>query len=125
MLGMVWDGMLFVDITLLFGLRSAPKIFNALANVVEWIAQQRGVRCIPHYLDDFLVMGSPDTYECQEAVHTLTGVLGLPLAEDKLEGPATKLTFLGFEIDCKDGATPPTRKAIQDPNAIGGIGHLL
>ena len=102
LLGMVWDGMLFVDTTLPFGLRSAPKIFNALADGVEWIAQQRWVRCILHYLDDLLVMGSPDTPECQEAVLTLTGVLEelcLPIAEDKLEGPATKLTFLGFEID--------------------------
>ena len=94
--------MLFVDTTLPFGLRSAPKIFNALADGVEWIAQQRGVPCILHYLDNFLVMGSPDTPECQEAVLTLTEVLeelGLPIAEDKLEGPAIKLNSLGFEID--------------------------
>ena len=25
--------------------------------------------------------------------------LGLPVAENKLEGPATSLTFLGFELD--------------------------
>ena len=62
LLGMVWDGMLFVDTTLPFGLRSAPKIFNTLADEVEWIAQQRGVQCILHHLHDFLVMGSPDTY---------------------------------------------------------------
>ena len=30
--------------------------------------------------------------------------LGVPLAEDKCEGPTTKLTFLGIEIDTISGA---------------------
>ena len=33
---------LFVDTVLPFGLRSAPKIFTALADAVEWIAKQEG-----------------------------------------------------------------------------------
>ena len=32
LLGMLWDDQLYVDSTLPFGLRSAPKIFNALAD---------------------------------------------------------------------------------------------
>jgi len=41
-----------------FGLRSAPKIFTALADVAEWIAKQAGVKRLMHYLDDFLVVGA-------------------------------------------------------------------
>ena len=37
MLGMRWEGGLFVDIVLPFGLRSAPKIFTAVADAVEWM----------------------------------------------------------------------------------------
>ena len=44
MLGMLWEGGLYVDKTLPFGLRSAPKIFTALADAVEWVARQEGVR---------------------------------------------------------------------------------
>ena len=35
LLGMVWDDSLFVDSALPFGLHSAPKIFNALADALE------------------------------------------------------------------------------------------
>ena len=55
-----------------------------------------------HYLDDFLVLGAPDTNECETAVQKLLDVfsrLGLPVATDKLEGPTTRLVFLGFELD--------------------------
>ena len=37
LLEMLWEGALYMDATLPFGLRSAPKIFNVLADVVEWI----------------------------------------------------------------------------------------
>ena len=39
LLGMSWENALFIDTTLLFGLRSAPKIFTAMADVAEWIAR--------------------------------------------------------------------------------------
>ena len=35
LLGMIWEGALYVDTTLPFGLRSAPKIFNTLADTLE------------------------------------------------------------------------------------------
>ena len=55
-----------------------------------------------HYLDDFLVMGAPESDECATALERLLKIfkrLGLPMAMDKLEGPDTRLVFLGFELD--------------------------
>ena len=43
LLGMQWNGALFVDTILPFGLRWAPKIFTALADAAEWIIKRRGV----------------------------------------------------------------------------------
>ena len=43
LLGMQWEGALFVDTALLFGLRSTPKIFMAIANAVEWIVKAEEV----------------------------------------------------------------------------------
>ena len=37
LLGMEWNGGWFLDTALPFGLRSAPKIFNALADGLMWI----------------------------------------------------------------------------------------
>ena len=61
LMGMMWDGALYVDTALPFGLRSAPKIFTAIANAVEWIVRQEGVKVAIHCLDDFLVVGAPDS----------------------------------------------------------------
>ena len=43
MLGMDWKGRLYVDKALPFGLRSAPMIFNAVAEALAYIIKQRGV----------------------------------------------------------------------------------
>lgn len=59
-MGMQWDGSLFVDSSLPFSLRSAPKIFMAIADAVEWIARKEGIKFVIHYLDDFPVVGSTD-----------------------------------------------------------------
>ncbi len=102
LLGMLWQESLFIDTTLPFGLRSAPKIFSALADGVEWVLSQKGVRYRLHYLDDFLVLGAPRSKQCQGALETMISVcseLGLPLADDKIGGPATQLVFLGIELD--------------------------
>ena len=104
MLGMLWEGGLYVDKTLPFGLRSAPKIFTALADAVEWVARQEGVRFVIHYLDDFLVISQPDSPECARALSKLLEILerlGLPVAPEKVEGPLVCLGFLGFEVDSR------------------------
>ena len=36
-----------------FGLRSAPKILSAVADTVQWILSNNGIRKRLHYLDDF------------------------------------------------------------------------
>ena len=102
MMGMMWEGALFVDTCLPFGLRSAPKIFTAIADAVEWIVCREGASSIMHYLDDFLVVGAPNSSECVATLTTLLRVfdrLGLPVALEKLEGPLSCLVFLGFELD--------------------------
>ena len=52
LLGMIWDNQLYVDTVLPFGLRSAPKIFNAIACGMQWIAKIRDVSYVNHFLDD-------------------------------------------------------------------------
>ena len=59
LLGMCWQGRYFFDRVLPFGLRSAPFIFNTLAEALEWIARQHGLTYIHHYLDDSLSLVLP------------------------------------------------------------------
>ena len=97
-----WEGAIYIDPMLPFGLRSAPKIFNAIADALEWCVRKAGVRHIFHYLDDFIVIGAPASPQCARALEALNltcATLGVPIADHKREGPTTCLTFLGIEVD--------------------------
>ena len=59
LLGVTWQGNVYMDRSLPFGLRSAPKIFNAVADFLAWILFCNGIQFVLHYLDDFLVIAPP------------------------------------------------------------------
>lgn len=102
LLQMQWEGKVHIDATLLFRLRSAPKIFNTVANTIEWIVKQHGVEILWHYLDDFIICGPAGSEECFINLQMLIDIynhLGVPLAKEKLEGPTTALVFLGVLIN--------------------------
>ena len=103
-LTMEWNQCVYIDTCLPFELRSAPKLFNILAHILCWITTQRGVTLSVHYLylDDFLLLGSPDSSICQHNLDIFTQVceeLDIPLATEKVEGPSTSLNFLGILLD--------------------------
>ena len=76
-------------------LLSAPIIFTAVANALEWVVKAQGVR-------DFITAGAPATEECQANMTCLSHTyeqFGVPLAPHKSEGSATCSKFLGIDID--------------------------
>ena len=81
---MKWRGDVYINTVLPFGLRSAPKIFNSVADSLEWVDQKRGVKEICHYLDNFLVAGKSSSTEGSVAMSTLLcplKLLGFPVAQ--------------------------------------------
>ena len=104
LLGMRWDGRVYVDKVLPFGLRSAPKLYNAVADTLLWILSRQDRVDGIHYLDNFLLFGEPDSSQCAYALRRALArceTLGVPVAPGKTEGPSTKLAFLGIEIDTR------------------------
>ena len=103
LLGMRWQDHYFFDTCLPFGLRSAPFLFNEYAEALQWILQHNhGLSSILHYLDDYLIAGPPTSTQCARHLTTFLEVcddLGIPVAMDKVDGPAAVLTFLGLELD--------------------------
>ena len=71
----------------------APKIFNAVADALNWHLTQTGVPEVYHFLDD---IGQPNSSQCHEFLERECHSLGVPLAARK---PSSTLTFLGIEID--------------------------
>ena len=86
-----------------FGLRSAPFIFNSIADMVEWIlVNSYQIPNLLHYLDDFITAGPPQSLQCAHNLATAMEVcqqLGLPLHPAKCLGPSTVLVVLGIELD--------------------------
>ena len=101
-LGMKWENKIYIDGMLPFRLQSAPKIFNAVADALEWCMAREGVSMIYHYLNDFAVLGPPSSEECGinlQKLKVVCGNLGIPLAAEKQAGPSTCIEFLGIIID--------------------------
>ena len=103
LLGFEWENKFFFDRVLPFGLRSAPYLFNQIADALEWIIRYRArTDNVIHYLDDFLTAGPPDTGDCQhnkDVTLATCSELGIPIAPEKVEGPSPVITFLGIELD--------------------------
>ena len=102
LLSVQWEGQVLLDKVLPFGLRSAPLIFTAVADALQWIMENKGVHPVFYYLDDFITLGLPLSPQCQR---NLEGIIhscqstGTPLEEDKCEGPSSVISFLGMELD--------------------------
>ena len=102
LLGMAWREQVYLDKVLPFGLRSAPIIFSAIADALQWIIQAHGVESLFNYLDDFITVGRPASGECAanlSIIKQCCARTGTPLEQEKIEGPSTCLPFLGMELD--------------------------
>ena len=93
-----------VDTELPFGVRSALKIFSAVADTLAWAFHCKRIHWQLHYLYNLLFFGPADgsCAALQTALNTHQE-LGMLVAMDKLEGPASKLTFLSIQIDTRAG----------------------
>ena len=103
LLGMFWQSGFYVDLALPFGLRSAPGIFNSLADLFHWCLVNNWNVCeLLHYLDDYFTLGPPNSDICAsrlKAIDQAATEIGIPLSPEKCVGPTTCLIFLGIELD--------------------------
>lgn len=92
-----------MGLTLLFGLRLAPAIFNSVADVVEWsLVNNYGIDDLLRYLDDFILAAQANSSICASILLVSVSVvatLGLPLHSQKCLGPASYMVVLGNELD--------------------------
>ncbi|TFY57507.1 hypothetical protein EVJ58_g6982 [Rhodofomes roseus] len=104
LLGCQWRGSFYYYITLVFGLKTAPYIFNMFAEALHWIIQRHIPASLKHYLDDFMPMFRPGTTvpyanSAVDWVMALGDSLGLRFQHNKTVRPCTSLEFLGLELD--------------------------
>jgi hypothetical protein len=71
----------FVDKTLPFGLWSAPLIFTAVADALQYMIIANGVTFVDHYVDDFITGGTPKSDEWDRnarIMHQMCSTAGAP-----------------------------------------------
>jgi hypothetical protein len=101
-----WEGRdtFFIDTRLPFGAKASPGIFHRITQSVVRMMARRGFHNIHVYLDDFLVVGT-DHNDCLITMNTLLSLLrqlGFHINWSKVEGPSTKITFLGIYINSEN-----------------------
>ena len=111
LLGVIWRDATYVNRSLPFWLRSASKIFSAVADAIAWVFQTQAISHHIHYLDDFLFFCRPNTGEgsqVKQAILNILGRLGVLVDSHKVEGPSSSLTFLGvlFNTVCYELRLP-------------------
>ena len=77
---------MFSDMALPFGLRSAPKVFSAVADALQWILVRKEVKTILHYLDDFILVAGylAEANDQKEILISTCSALGIPLKPTSL-----------------------------------------
>ena len=69
-----------------------PYLFNRLADTFEWVLKHR-IPDLMHYLDDYFTVGSVYSPACtrnDKSIKCVSSEVGIPLAPNTLEGPATQ-----------------------------------
>jgi hypothetical protein len=113
-----WDGKIYIDIFLPFGLRTAPFLFNLFGEALHWIIQWVYGLDLVHYLDDYLIFNDPDP----EFFGTITSYLGLAEnTEKRMDGWI--VDFTGIELD-SDQMVARLPKDKHD-RATSGVQRLL
>ena len=95
------------------GASSSCQIFEKFSTSLEFIAKNKGVENIIHYLDDFLIVNH-DYDNCSEDLKIFLKIckdINVPMAPEKTILPTQKIEFLGFELDSvKQIIKLPTQK---------------
>ena len=107
LLGLTWkspggNNEYYVDLTLPFGLRSSPYLFEQFAQGLQYIMESMGCTNIEHYLDDYFCCGPSNDDTCERNLKTMLCACdktGFEVNPDKVIQPTTEIEYLGIVID--------------------------
>ena len=103
-LGCKFEGLCLMDTRLPMGLTIAPGVFHELTSLIERCLKTQGVTAVV-YLDDFLIVAETEE-ACARGFNMLIDLvrwLGFDVSEEKVELPTRRITFLGIELDTRNG----------------------
>ena len=124
LVGIFWEGHFYFDKCIPMGARSSCQLFEEFSSAVEFIAKERGVQFMVHYLDDFFLVNVSEV-SCHKDLHSLLSTgsdIRVPWVVDKTVLPTRKTTFIGFEIDTVDEVVRlPNEKLLKCRESIEAL----
>jgi hypothetical protein len=104
----------YYDTVLPFGLKTSARIFIDVTEFMKRVMLDRGASYMWSYSDDFATVGAPGSDACMRNLDIAEETFfeaGFELSNEKREGPATRVSILGWEIDSTEmSATVPEPK---------------
>ena len=102
-LGLQWNPHKYVDISIPFGLKSGASACQSVTNCITHLLTDAGY-WMCSYLDDIIgVAPAQSANNAFLALVNLISSLGLPINQEKVSTPVTRLTCFGIDIDAKSG----------------------
>lgn len=106
-----WQGSVYVDRAVMFGLSSSAGVFGAVADMLVAIGKAAGFRVIQKWVDDFLVIQFPDQDWTEQDFIDLTAGIGVPWSASKTKPLSPQQRYIGFIWDLnKKTVTLPQSK---------------
>ena len=102
LLGMQVNGQYYYDRCMPMGCSTSCAVFEKFSTFLQACCRRIAAsHNILHYLDDFFFAGASPS-DCKHAMHCFMAMcerFGIPIAQEKTEGPVNVITYLGLEID--------------------------
>lgn len=95
-----FDNEYFIDLAMPFGARTSSCYMQKIADVISRALQRRGIQTHV-YLDDVILYFQPGQNPPARMREALSFIksLGLPIADEKVQAPATRVKYLGIWLD--------------------------
>ena len=102
LLGIKLNGLYYIQKTMPMGCSISCATFEKFSTFLHWsVKNKTHSENLDHYLDDFIFVGEAHKDDClflMTAFSNVCSSLEVPIANEKTEGPCTKLECLGLLI---------------------------
>ena len=108
-----WDGKIYNDRALAFGMASSVGVFSSIADMLVALYRVAGFGPIKKWVDDFLTIRLPEHSWTEEEFIAFTSKLGIPWSIAKLSCFSTVQHYIGFDwnLESKSVTFPPEKIA--------------
>ena len=106
-----WEGLVYVDRAVMFGLASSAGVFGAVGDMLIAIYKRAGFTQILKWVDNFFVFRLPDQHWTEQEFMDLSGYFGVPWSLKKMRPLASVQRYIGFNwnLDSRTVALPPEK----------------